>query len=435
LQALIVTGRYAEALPLAKKLVEAADPDAVGERDLPAALNDLGAVQFRLGHLADAEASYLRSLDLLEGSQGISSQRFVIPLAGLASVYAAQNRHELAIDFYRQALTVNRRGQGLFNTWQIGLVEALSSSYVAIGNYPAAEAERRYLVQIAARNYGADDPRILPALAELARWNESMENFAGARLLYHRIYDIAGKEGGDNNNPAQIDALLGVGRTHRLQFIKNPESAAIPYATINQVTQVPLPGLLWQKQRDFNPLKMNRDGFKSLQKALRTLERQDDPPAQLLGRTLVEIGDWHLTARQPDVAVKHYARAAAVFTAVVKDGETHPLAAPRLVVYRPPAAAVNHRWLPHAEVIAREARFNLTVNEKGETRDVVPSGTNSMTSMQTYQLQEALEGALYSPRFDGALPVATTGVEYTGQWFDRIPAKLPDPEAAATGSN
>jgi tetratricopeptide (TPR) repeat protein len=351
-------------------------------------------------------------------------------------VYAAQNRHELAIDFYRQALTVNRRGQGLFNTWQIGLVEALSSSYVAIGNYPAAEAEHRYLVQIAARNYGADDPRVLPALSELARWYESMENFAGARLLYDRIFTIAGTEGGDNNNPApaQIDALLGVGRTYRLQFIKNPESSATQYATINQVSQVPLPGLLWPKQRDFNALKMDREGFKSLQKALRTLERQDDPPAQLLGRTLVEIGDWHLTARQRETAVKHYARAAAVFASNLKDGETHPLAAPRLVVYRPPAAAVSHRWLPHAQVIVREARFNLTVTEKGETRDVVPSGTNSMTSMQAYQLQEALEGALYSPRFEGALPVATAGVESTGQWFDRIPAKSPDPEAAATGN-
>lgn len=431
-RALFSAGRFAEALPYAERMVAEADPEAVGGQDLPAALHDLGATQLRLGDFSAAEASYMRSLELLERSQGISSVRLLVPLAGLAAVYAGQNRHELAIDFYRQALTVYRRAQGLFSPDQTSLVEALAANCQAIGDYPCAEAEHRYLVQIAAQNYGEGDPRVVRALSQLAQWYESMHNYETARLVYAHILEIADMEGGENN-PTTIDALLGIGRTHRLQFVADPESVTKPYATINQVSQIPLPGLLHPKERDFNTKKMDRKGYKALTRALDILEDQEDPPPELLGRTLIELGDWYLSARQPDTAIKYYSRASTVFAAHLKDGEAHPLLAPRLVAYRPPNAAVNNRLLPRARVIARQARFTLAVTEKGETQDVV-LGSSDMTSMQAFQLQRALEEARYSPRFESGRPIATSGVEFTGQWFDLAPPKAPDPESPPAGS-
>jgi hypothetical protein len=94
---------------------------------------------------------------------------------------------------------------------------------------------------------------------------------------------------------------------------------------------------------------------------------------------------------------------------------------------------VNNRLLPRARVIARQARFTLAVTEKGETQDVV-LGSSDMTSMQAFQLQRALEEARYSPRFESGRPIATSGVEFTGQWFDLAPPKAPDPESPPAGS-
>ena len=424
-RSLTAAGRYAEALPYAEQLVASADDT----HKLVAALNNLAATHYQLGDLAAAESNYLRSLISLEDSQGISSPGFVVPLAGLATVYAAQNRHEQAVDFYRQALAVNRRAHGLFNPAQTDLLEALTSSHMALGHYPAAEAERRYLVQIAARTYGAEDPRIVPALAKLANWYESVHNYIAARLVYARMYEIARQESG-NSNPAVIDALLGIGRMYRLQFADDPGSAARPYSSVNQVMMKTLSGIPWTKRRDFVAPKLDRQGYKALTRALDALEDLEDPPAKPMISTLLELGDWAMASKQPDLALQHYSRAETIFRDKLEDGDNPPLVAPRLVIYHPPPSSVTHRLMPRAQVIVRQVNFTLTVTEKGETRDVVLSGSDA-NSMQAFQLQQALQKASYRPRFEDGRPVATSGVTFTTQWFELLPTS---PEVRPAGS-
>ncbi len=428
-RALSAAGRYTDALPYAQQVVALADASAGA--DLPAALNDLARTQFQLGDLAGAEASYMRSLELLENSQGISSPRFVAPLAGIAAVYAAQNRHAQAIAFYRQALAVSRRALGLFNPAQTELLEALTSSYMALDNFAEAQTARRYIVQIGVRNYGAEDPRILPALWQLGRWYESTYNYVSSRLVYAHIYHIARKESGDNN-PEVIDALLAIGRAYRLQFADDPESVASRYASVDQMTQTTRSGIPWSRQRDFaGTLRLDRDGQKALERALGILEQQTDPPAELMIRTLLELGDWFMAGRQPDVALQHYTRVATILAGRPGDGEAGLFVAPRLVVLHPPPGSVTHRLTPRAQVIVRQASFTLTVTDRGETRDVVLTHSD-MSSMQAFQLQQALQKALYSPRFEDGRPVATAGVAFTSQWFELIPPK-PEPAPADSG--
>lgn len=397
----------------------------IGTQDQPAALNERAALQFRQGDLAGAEASYMRSLELLEDTQGISSPLFVAPLAGLAAIYAAQNRHEQAIVFLQQAIAVSQRAFGLFNADQAELLEALSSSHMALDNYTEAEAQLRYLVQIAARNYGAQDPRTLPALWRLGRWYESVHNFVPARLVYARIYETARKE--SDNNADVIDALLAIGRVYRLQFADDPDSAAHPYASLDQVAQGPS-GAPLSRRKDFETTRLDRDGQKALQRALDTLERQTDPPAALTIRTLIELGDWYMAGRQPAVALQYYARAARVFADNPPEGAAHPLLAPRLVVFHPPPSSVTYRLKPRAQMIMRTASFTLTVTDQGEPRDILLTGSD-MSSMQVFQLQQALQGASFSPRFEGDRPVDTPGVAFTTQWFDLRPA-IPEPAPA-----
>ena len=371
-------------------------------RESPDSLKEQAAAQLRLGDFAGAEASYMRSLELLESSQGISSPRFVEPLAGLAAVYAAQNRHEKAIDFYLQSIAVSRRALGLFNADQTPLLEALSSSYMALGNYTEAEAQLRYLVQVAVRNYGAEDPRTLPALWRLGSWYESVYNYVSARLVYARIYYAVRKEGGDNN-PEVIEALLAIGRVYRLQFADDPASAAHPYGSADQVTQGSMSGVPLSRRKDFETTRLDRDGHKALQRALDILEKQNDPPAALMIRTLVELGDWYMAGRQPAVALAHYTRAAGIFADHPPEGAAHPLLQPRLVVFHPPLSSISYRLKPRAEVIVRNASFTLTVTDRGEPRDILQTGSD-MSSMQAFQLQQALQGASFSPRFEGDQP-------------------------------
>ncbi len=433
-RALFAAGRYADALPYAERVVDQLDPGDVGSPDLPQALNNLAATQFRLGNIDDAEASYWKSLGLLQLSQGISSPNLIEPLAGLAAIFAEQNRLASATEFYRHAVDVSRRAHGLFNLAQLDLLDGLSAIYLGAGDYAAVEQIRRYAVEIAEQNYGANDPRVAPALLRLALWYESRRDYVTARAAYTRIAELTPKVSEDHT-AMTIEGLLGIGRTYRLQFTLDPESLLNPSSPVKQVTINPV--ALSQVGRPFwwlqgEAAKFAREGYRTLQSALELLDGLEGSAVSLRVRTLLELGDWFTASRQPNTALSYYSRAATALEQAPSSNGPSPLAAPRLVVYRPPLAAIRNRDLPPRQTIARPAHFVLTVTEKGKPREVgIASG--EMTEMQAIQVRRALEQAIYSPRFEHGRPARTVGVEFTDYWFDLAPTSRPDAKPPSTG--
>ncbi len=160
--------RFDEALPYAKRVVELSEADPERDHELPIAYNNLGATQYQLGDYAGAEASYKKSLELLESTQGISSRRLVVPIAGLGAVFAAKDEHALAAELFDRALAVSRRSEGLFNLQQLPLLQQAADSRYAISDFGGAEREHMYALKIAEQNFGYGDPRTLPPLLELA---------------------------------------------------------------------------------------------------------------------------------------------------------------------------------------------------------------------------------------------------------------------------
>ena len=79
--------------PTPSSVVELSEAGSERDHELPIAYNNLGATQYQLADYPAAEGSYRKSLELLESTQGISSRRLVVPLAGLGAVYAAQDQH------------------------------------------------------------------------------------------------------------------------------------------------------------------------------------------------------------------------------------------------------------------------------------------------------------------------------------------------------
>ncbi len=418
--ALFIEGRYAEALPVAERVVALTESGKVSGPEHVRALTDLALTQFRLGDMAGAEQTYLRALDWLEGTEGISSPQFVAPLTGLAQVYLAQKNPAIAVELLREALTTSRRSLGLFNQAQIPTLELLADCYMQVADYGAAEIERRYVVMIAEKNFGMRDPRMVPALDQLARWYESMDKFEAAREIYVRIYLVAGELGGVNN-PTTIDALLGIGRTYRLQFVADPESLARRNQAVDQVSQMPTGAFNMLQTREFKVSKLDRTGLRAVEQALQILEKQTDPPAELMVRTLVELGDWYMTAQQWDTAMQQYQRALAFLASDAAAGVFNPLIQPRLVAHRPPEAAIRNRWLPANEMTPREVTFKLTVTGKGAVRDLVVADGSNASSMQAFQLSESVQRATYSPRFENGLPVESRGIEFKALWFEFIP--------------
>jgi tetratricopeptide (TPR) repeat protein len=415
--------RFEEALPYAKRVVELSEAEG-NDFELAIAHNNLGATQYQLRDFPAAEASYRDSLELLESTQGISSRRLVTPLAGLGAVYAAQNQHAVAAELFDRALAVSRRADGLFNLEQLPLIDQAADSRYAIKDFDGAEREYLYALKIAEQNYGYGDARTLPALLELGAFYESLRGYIAARNMYMRARDIALRPG--VFDPVAVKALCGIARTHRLQFTLDPHTLESPQLTRDEGTGSRI-GTAYDESR-VPASAADRNGLKSAQLALELLRSTSNPPPELMTETLLELGDWfQAMSRLPD-ALPYYTEAASIFDAQVAQNPQagHPLQAPRLVFYRPPASASRGANSLSGQYVIRKTVFSFGVSETGRPVDINVVSSD-MEENQLSQSQRAISRAVYSPRFDEGRPVSTAGVTFTSEWYQDY-----DPEAAPT---
>jgi tetratricopeptide (TPR) repeat protein len=429
------TARFEEALPYAQQVVVLSEADPERDYELPIAYNNLGATQYQLSNYPAAADSYRKSLELLEATQGISSRRLVVPLAGLGAVYAALDQHELAADHFDRALAVSRRADGLFNLAQMPLITQAADSRYALNDFGGVEKQYMYALKIAEQNYGYGDERTLPALLQLATFYESLREFIAARMMYLRARDAAFKES-SGFNPLAIKALVGIARSHRLQYTMDPDTLESQQPARDEITGEII-GKVYRESR-VPPPAADRTGLKSVQTALELLRATSDPPKDLLTETLIELGDWYQTTSRPNFAIPYYAEAAAILEERNSSDPLagNPLMVPRMVFYRPPVSASRGLNTLTGQYIIRKTVFSFVVTDAGQPQSVAIVST-TMTENQLSQATRAVTKAIYSPRFANGQPVTTEGVTFTGEWYEEhnpettpTPAAAPKPDAA-----
>jgi tetratricopeptide (TPR) repeat protein len=430
-RALYETGQYWQALAYAKQVVDLSEHGEDPDYELPVAYNNLGATQFQIGDYAGATESYRKSLDLLEATQGISSRRLVVPLAGLGAVYAAQDQHAIAAELYERALAVSRRADGLFNLQQLPLLRQAADSHVAIADFAGAERAHQYALKIAEQNYGYGDARTIPALLELGAFYESVNEYIVARLMYLRVRDSA-LAVNPGFSPDAVAALTGISRCHRLQYSLNPDSGDSAPPQRDEFTG-DIASRVFPESRPPSP-SADRSGLKAAQQALELVRSAPDPPVELLTLALLELGDWFQVLAKPGQSMPYYVEAAALLDgwSAADPLLAHPLREPRMVFYRPPAGALRKMNAQAGSFVIRKTVFSFLVTEAGLPQDITVV-TSDMSESQLMLSRRAISRAIYSPRFSEGKPVATAGVTFTGEWFDTAVEEAPaeDAEAAA----
>ena len=423
--------RFDEALPHAKRVVELSEAGGERDHELPIAYNNLGATQYQLADYPAAEGSYRKSLELLESTQGISSRRLVVPLAGLGAVYAAQDQHQVAADLFDRALAVSRRADGLFNLQQLPLIEQAADSRYAIKDFTGAEREHMYALKIAEQNYGYGDAQTLPPLLELGAFYERLREFIAARNMYMRARDVALKPG--VYDPQAVKALVGIARTYRLQYTMDPDALDSKQPARDEITGE----VIGQPYKDsrVQPLAADRTGLKAAESALALLRSTSDPPAALMTETLIELGDWFQATSRPTISIPYYAEAAGILDAQTAADPLagHPLKAPRLVFYRPPLSASRGLNSLSGQYVIRKTVFSFLVSETGAPIDINVVSTD-MDESQLSQSKRAIGRAIYSPRFAEGRAVATAGVTYTSEWYQESDSEKEPADATPTST-
>ena len=401
-RALFDAHRYQEALPVAEHLVSMTEAQyGADNRALVNPLTNLGTTHYRLKDYSSAEKDYQRSVTILEATAGNGDRQLLQPLHGLGAAYYAAGQYEDAATSLKRAVDLSRNLDGLFNVEQLAILDPLIASYVALDLTAEAEKEHQYALRVAEDAYGKTNVRMLRPLDSYARWLERVGRYTTARLLHVRALSIAEQVGGRNTTLA-VDALQGIARTYRLGFVNGaadtsssgPQQDPFAGGEVNLET--------------VNGQRLNPDGERALRLALFALEKAQPADHQRRGDALVELGDWYTSGGALGKGVDAYREAWKEFGLA---GVTPPLAAPRMLAYRPPPSAATRSHLDAENAEEHFVAMRFTVTREGRTDKLETVGSDASDATQR-AVASALKRARYSPRFENGEPADTPGVTF-----------------------
>src|SRR5690606_9382623 len=182
--ALLAAGDAAAALPPAQELVDR--PDAADSPRYPDDLVRLGVIHTMLGDFEAAERRYFEAADTIRAAEGEFALGLVEVYRALGRSYIEERRSVEAVTALEQAQHVSQRNLGLFNVEQAGLIDDLTTAYLGLGDTATAGRLQTDRLENALRQFGADDPRVVPYRYGLAHYYEQSRLRGAAREQYEK---------------------------------------------------------------------------------------------------------------------------------------------------------------------------------------------------------------------------------------------------------
>ncbi|MDA0268483.1 MAG: CHAT domain-containing protein [Cyanobacteria bacterium] len=213
--ALYQVGRYAEATPLAERVV-AIYRSQGASRAIANALNDLALLYRVQGRYQDAEPLYLEAVDRMQNQLGDGDPLLATLFNNLAALYGSQGRYNEAEPLYLQSLEIDREQLGDRHPSVAASLNNLGWLYRNQGRY--AEAEPLYLEALAIirEQLGDRHPNVAHSLNNLASVYRFQGRFNEAERLYRQALGIYRQQLGNRHGAvaANLNNLADLYRIH-----------------------------------------------------------------------------------------------------------------------------------------------------------------------------------------------------------------------------
>lgn len=189
--ALFLAGKYAEAVPVAQRLL-AIRQKALGSNhpDVAAALNNLAMTYQSQARFPEAEPLYRRSLAISEETLAPDHPTIVTVLNNLANLYRAQGRYADAEQSYERSLAIAKKKFGSDHPEFASALNNLAVIYRDRGRFVDAEPLFKQSLTIRERTFGPDHPDVAQSLNNLATLYHDAKRPADAEPLYKRTLTI-----------------------------------------------------------------------------------------------------------------------------------------------------------------------------------------------------------------------------------------------------
>jgi hypothetical protein len=265
-------------------------------------------------------AEYESAISRLEAEGGPLNPRLAEPMISAAEILTDLGRFGDAVALLRRALQVRRVQVGLHSLSHVNILERIIENDFAMGDADALDRDYQHMYWIYQRNFGADDPRLVPLL----------EHIADQRV---RAYHAAGRGNGTFHHAMVADQMNDRARAilenaperreHRLAVLQRvavinyliAKDALDPFVSIHEVRAAMLEaerpmyyndGVLVREQIAEDAFYKGALAYKEARKLTR--EREAEDPATHAAMLAWE-GDWYWVFRRKWDASRRYKEA------------------------------------------------------------------------------------------------------------------------------
>ena len=378
----------------------AAEATDSAERDVVAA----AAGQTAAGEHVDAINTIEAVIDRIERRSNRYDLALVAPLLVLGDALAGVGDSEGALGAYDRALHITRIGRGLHHPSQVTAVYRQAALLAERGRVREANGRHEYAYRMLLRNYGKDDPALLPGLFKLADWYLSTYNIFSARALYEHAAAVATQQL-PPEHPVRIRALRWLAATYRVERFP-------PYRALDRRRRSGRSGAdnpfayVDATYGGIRKSSINRfsRGESALIEVVTLLQARDDVKVIEVANAMLELGDWFLLFEKKPRAFTLYRKVWELLEAnrgllASTFGAPSPLYLPMPNDPPRPARALGD---------ARDGvvEFSIDVNAAGLVTNVEMLRSEPGNLMDA-QVRRAVRHARYRPTFDGKEPQAT----------------------------
>ncbi len=409
---------------------------------------------------------YQDRISALETEHGAYHPRLAEELTGLGQALSSAGRHGQAAEAFERGLQISRINSGLHSFDQLPYLENLIRENKASGNWEELNENYQYLFWVHLRNYGDDDPRLVPVIdrithSQIEIFNASPGLFTAKTLRRRKeMIEMAIGIIEDNygeNDPRLITMLnklaltnyyialqtreFGTYRyyngyigsighddmfttTYIPQVINTPSGPVVTYRQVSVPNMNSDAYLTREQARMFDRIdQTQREGLAALNRIETIHEHNPDLPLYSRAAAIVHQGDWRLLYGTGNGIIK-YKHAYELLTDSGEGekyidwlfGKPRPLPAldhppeeeiPGSTGNKPPLDESNEGDEPVASYI--EVTFN--VSEAGRVRNVeiisLPQGVDKSAART---IRRYLTNKRFRPRLEDGQPVMTTDV-------------------------
>ncbi len=361
-------------------------------------------------------ASVHNEIERIESEQGAFSSALSEQLLSLAANYQARGKHSEAVEAFKRALHVQRINEGLYSMAQVPAMEQMIESQIAIGEWDEAAKRHSHMYWLHQRNFGKDDPRMLPMLEKMSSWHLnafslSPVNIANHLMSAHHLFamsiDIIDKHYG-KQDMQMIKPLKGLAVSNyylaTLQAEQSRRAAMVTASSSNNAAQAERKARL-----DHYILNSYYNGKQAISKMIDIYESTEHADSSDLIAAHVQLGDWYMMFDRSNAAMDQYRLA---FTKIDSTQSQESLSddmfgKPRALPDMPLLETQTHNTNePHDFVLVK---FDVTSRGEARNVDILEARPENHVGNRA-MVRRSLKTAKFRPRMVAGRAVETKGI-------------------------